>query len=96
MSLFETGYTAAGLGLFEYDRGHLSHEGMAARLADAMRRGARSAASNHSIDFLSVDWFDHAELSVEEARDRFGIVAKAPHAIEVGSVTPWEPGGISE
>jgi hypothetical protein len=96
VSLFETGYTAIGMGLFEYDRGHLSHEGMATRLADAMRRGALSAASNHSIDFLSVDWFDHAELSVEDARDRLGIVAKAPHAIEAGSVTPWEPGGISE
>ena len=96
VSLFETGYTAIGMGLFEYDRGHLSHEGMATRLADAMRRGALSATSNHSIDFLSVDWFDHAELSVEAARDRLGIVAKAPHAIEAGSVTPWEPGGISE
>ena len=96
VSLFETGYTAVGMGLFEYDRGHLSHEGMATRLADAMRRGALSAAANHSIDFLSVDWFDHAELTVEEARDRLGIVAKAPHAIEAGSVTPWEPGGISE
>ncbi|TML12974.1 MAG: hypothetical protein E6G39_10840 [Actinobacteria bacterium] len=96
VSLFETGYAAMGLGLFEYDRGHLSHQGMATRLADALRRGALSAAANHSIDFLSVDWFEHAELSVEEARDRLGIVAKAPHAIAAGSVTPWEPGGISE
>ena len=96
VSLFETGYTAIGMGLFEYDRGHLSHEGMAVRLADALRRGALSAASNHSIDFLSVDWFDHAELSVEEARDRLGIVAKTPHAIAAGSVSPWERGGISE
>ena len=96
VSLFETGYAAMGLGLFEYDRGHLSHQGMATRLADALRRGALSAAANHSIDFLSVDWFEHAELSVEDARDRLGIVAKAPHAIAAGSVTPWEPGGISE
>jgi hypothetical protein len=96
VSLFETGYAAVGMGLFEYDRGHLSHEGMAARLADAMRRGALSAAANHSIDFLSVDWFNHAERSVEEVRDRLGIVAKAPHAIVAGSVSPWEPGGISE
>ena len=96
VSLFETGYAAIGMGLFEYDRGHLSHEGMASRLADAMRRGALSAATNHSIDFLSVDWFHHAERSVDEVRDRLGIVAKAPHAIEAGSVSPWEPGGISE
>lgn len=96
VSLFETGYAAAGMGLFEYDRGHLSHEGMATRLADAMRRGALSAASNHSIDFLSVDWFSYAELDVEDARERLGVVGKSHNAIEAGSVSPWEPGGMSE
>jgi hypothetical protein len=44
ISLFETGYLASGAGLFHYDRGHLSHAGMAVRLADAMRRGALCAA----------------------------------------------------
>jgi hypothetical protein len=96
VSLFETGYAAAGMGLFEYDRGHLSHEGMTTRLADAMRRGALSAASNHSIDFLSVDWFSYAELDVEDARERLGVVGKSPNAIAAGSVSPWEPGGMSE
>jgi hypothetical protein len=95
VSLFETGYTAIGMGLFEYDRGHLSHEGMTIRLADAMRRGALSAAANHSIDFLSVDWFRYADLPLEEARHRLGIVTKAPHAMAAGSVSAWEPGGIS-
>ena len=95
VGLFETGHVAAGMGFFEYDRGHLSHEGMAVRLADAMRRGALSAAANHSIDFLAVDWFDYAELPVDRVRDRLGIVAKDLRAIEAGSVTPWESGGIS-
>ena len=95
VSLFETGYAAIGMGLFEYDRGHLSHEGMAVRLADAMRRGAESANTKHSTDFLSVDWFDYAHLPLDEARDRFGVVPKAQHAIAAGSVTPWERGGIS-
>ena len=95
ISLFETGYTASGMGLFQYDRGHLSHEGVAVRLADALRRGALSAAANHSIDFLTVDWFEHAELPIDEVRDQLGIVAKDPRAIESGSATPWEPGGIS-
>ena len=45
ISLFETGYLASGAGLFAYDRGHLSHEGMAVRLADAMRRGALVGAA---------------------------------------------------
>ena len=95
ISLFETGYTASGLGLFQYDRGHLSHRGVAVRLADALRRGALAAAANHSIDFLAVDWFEHAELPTDEARARFGIAPKDPRALEAGSATPWEAGGIS-
>jgi hypothetical protein len=94
--LFETGYTATGMGLFEYDRGHLSHAGMAARLGDAMRRGALCAAANQSIDFLAQDWFEYAEIAVPDLRARFGVVDKDPRAIQAGSVTPWEPGGISE
>ena len=92
VSLFETGYTASGLGLFQYDRGHLSHEGVAVRLADALRRGALSAAANHSIDFLTVDWFEHAETPIDEVRDQLGIVPKDARAIESGSATPWGPG----
>jgi hypothetical protein len=95
VSLFETGYTASGMGLFEYDRGHLSHEGMAVRLADALRRGALSAAANHSIDFLAVDWFAYADRPVDDIRRELEIVPKDPRAIECGSVTPWEKGGIS-
>ncbi len=95
ISLFETGYTASGLGLFQYDRGHLSHRGVAVRLADALRRGALAAAANHSIDFLAVDWFEHAELPTDEARTRFGIAPKDSRALEAGSATPWEAGGIS-
>jgi hypothetical protein len=95
ISLFETGYSASGMGLFHYDRGHLSHEGMAVRLADAMRRGALSAAANSGIDLLKVDWFEHARSTVEDLREELGIVAKEQRAVEVGSVSPWEPGGIS-
>jgi hypothetical protein len=95
VSLFETGYAATGMGLFEYDRGHLSHEGMAVRLADALRRGALSATANHSIDFLAVDWFAYADRPVDEIRRELEIVPKDPRAIDCGSVTPWERGGIS-
>jgi hypothetical protein len=93
--LFETGYSATGMGLFEYDRGHLSHAGMAARLADGMRRGALCAAANHGIDLLAQDWFEQADVPVAELRARLGVTDKAPAAIDAGSVTPWEPGGIS-
>jgi hypothetical protein len=95
ISLFETGYMATGAGLFEYDRGHLSHEGMAVRLADAMRRGALCAAHANSPDFLAHDWFAEAHRPVDELRAEFGVVSKSERAIEVGSVTPWQPGGIS-
>jgi hypothetical protein len=95
ISLFETGYLASGAGLFHYDRGHLSHQGMAVRLADAMRRGALCAAHANGPDLLKIDWFERAARSVDEVRAELGVVPKAEHAIEVGSVTPWEPGGIS-
>ena len=95
IGLFETGYVASGAGLFHYDRGHLSHHGMAVRLADAMRRGALCAAHAGGPDLLRIDWFQHAARPVDEVRAEFGVVPKAEHAIEVGSVTAWEPGGIS-
>ena len=95
ISLFETGYTASGMGLFQYDRGHLSHQGVAVRLADALRRGALAAAANQSIDFLAVDWFEHAGTPIDDVRAHFGIEPKDARAVEAGSATPWEPGGIS-
>ena len=93
VSLFETGYLRAGAGLFESYPGQLSRQGVAVRLADAMRRGALCSGS---IDFLGLDWFELAPLPVEEVRARFGIVAKSDDAVAAGSVGPWEPGGISE
>jgi hypothetical protein len=95
ISLFETGYLASGAGLFVYDRGHLSHEGMAVRLADAMRRGALCAAHAGGPDLLRRDWFASAQRPVDDVRAELGIVAKSERAIESGSVTPWEPGGMS-
>jgi hypothetical protein len=92
VSLFETAYLPTAAGLFESDRGHLSQSGVATRLADAMRRGARCTGS---IDFLRIDWFAHAPLSVEEVRRQFGVLPKSSEAIDQGSVGPWEPGGIS-
>lgn len=93
VSLFETGYLRSGAGLFESDPGQLSRDGVAIRLADAMRRGALVTGS---VDFLTVDWFDLAALSLDEARARFGLVPKRPAALAAGSVGPWQPGGISD
>lgn len=92
VSLFETGYLRQGAGLFQYDIGHLEREGMATRLADAMRRGAQCPGSN---DFLRTDWFTLADLPVDEVRRRIGLPPKGQEALAAGSVGPWEPGGIS-
>jgi hypothetical protein len=99
VSLFETGYLRTGAGLFEYDPGHLSAgRGVAARVADAMRRGAlcrNRVTGDPSIDYLQLDWFELAPLPLDEVRERFDVVAKSADAIAAGSVGPCEPGGIS-
>lgn len=95
IGLFETGYTASGMGLFQYDRGHLSHQGMAVRLADAMRRGALCGAHAGGPDLLRRDWFADAERPVADVRAELGIVSRSELALVSGSVTAWEPGGIS-
>jgi hypothetical protein len=92
VSLFETGYLATGAGLFQASPGQVSHEGVAERMADAMRRGA---LVDGSVDFLEVDWFELADQPVEEVRRHFGVVPKSGRSIAAGSVGPWEPGGIS-
>jgi hypothetical protein len=92
VSLFETAYLPTGAGLFQSDAGHLSQTGVATRLGDAMRRGARCTGS---VDFLRVDWFAFADLPLDQVRRHFGVEAKAPVAVAQGSVGPWEPGGIS-
>jgi hypothetical protein len=71
---------------------------MAVRIADALRRGALShgPAGEPDVDLLAVDWFALAELPLDEARERFGVVERSAAARAAGSVGPWEPGGISE
>jgi hypothetical protein len=96
IGLFETGYMATGAGLFEYDRGHLSHQGMAVRLADALRRGALIAAHHeHGTDLLMHDWFSEADRPLEVVRAELGVTPKSDHAVASGSVDAWSPGGIS-
>ena len=95
ISLFETGYLASGAGLFEYDRGHLSHEGMAVRLADAMRRGALCAAHAGGPDLLLRDWFADAHRAARRGARRARRRRQVGARDRVGSVTAWEPGGIS-
>ena len=98
VSLFETGYLETGAGLFEAFPGQLSRDGMAVRLADALRRGALShgLGGEPDVDLLALDWFDLADRTVGELRTELNVVAKSNAAVEAGSVGPWEAGGISE
>ena len=98
VSLFETGYLAKGAGLFEAAPGQLSRDGMAVRVADALRRGALTHGldGRPDVDFLALDWFAIAARDVDELRHAFGVVPASERARTAGTVGPWEPGGISE
>ena len=98
VSLFETGYLAAGAGLFEAFPGQLSRDGMAERVADALRRGALTHGPGGApdVDFLALDWFSLADRPIDELRVELNVVPKSETAVAAGSVGPWEPGGISE
>jgi hypothetical protein len=104
LGLFETGYFFdAANGFFAYDRGHISRdpERMAARLADAMYRGAKLAwyLDDHDrsaeTDLLATDWFAYCDWPVGDVRAHLGVPPKSEKAVRAGSVGPWEPGGIS-
>jgi hypothetical protein len=75
---------------------------MGVRIADAMLRGkvvgtvlaARGRA--HESDLLGFDWFTIADAPLAGARASFGVPSRSEPAVTAGSVSPWEPGGISE
>ena len=104
LGLFETGYFFdAANGFFEYDRGHISADPdrMAARLADAMYRGAKLAwhlddnGRQADTDLLATDWFAYADWPIDDVREHFGLLPKSGHALDSGSVGPWDRGGMS-
>jgi len=75
---------------------------MAVRLADATYRGAILAKhlndagrGSKSTDLLATDWFAHAERPIDDVRAEYGLPPRSAAAIEAGSTTPWERGGIS-
>lgn len=103
LGLFETGYLYGAAELFQYDTRHLSRDAprMATRLADAMYRGAMvgwhldDEGRGGETDLMATDWFRYADWPLERVREDLGVLAKSPRAVEAGSRTPWEPGGIS-
>jgi hypothetical protein len=104
LGLFETGYFFdAANGFFAYDRGHISRdpERMAARLADAMYRGAKLAwflddrDRSDETDLLATDWFAYADWPIDDVRVHLGLLPKSERAVDASSVGPWDAGGIS-
>ncbi len=96
--------TAPAKGFFEYDRGHLSRDAdrMAVRLADAMYRGrdARLARQRRPTRARRDRPARHRLVRARRPSARRGArrarhPAAVGRAIEAGSKTAWEPGGIS-
>ncbi len=96
VGLFETGHVSQQ-GFFEVNvrERHLSAPGTEVRLADAIRRG-KLVCEALDQDLLSFDYHELAALAIDEVRDHLHIPPKSPDAIAVGSVGPFDPGGISE
>jgi hypothetical protein len=93
INLFQTGHLGNAAGIFRADPGHLADDGMAERLADALRRGAQC---HGSVDFLCTDFFSIADQPIGDVRKRFGVVPKSNEALVAGSPGPRTAGGISE
>jgi hypothetical protein len=104
LGLFETGYLYGAAGLFQYDAHHLSRDAarMAARLADAMYRGAKvgwyldNNDRSDETDLMTTDWFQYADWPLDEVREHLGVLPKSARARDAESKTPWEAGGISQ
>ncbi|MEO6570100.1 MAG: hypothetical protein ABIO83_00990 [Ilumatobacteraceae bacterium] len=93
INLFQTGQLQGAAGIFQADPGHLSRDGMPARLADALRRGARC---HGSVDFLATDFWSMADMPLDHVRAHFGVEPKSAAAVAAGSPGPRSAGGISE
>lgn len=92
INLFQTGQLAGAAGIFDADPGHLDAEGMPERLADAFRRGAMT---DGSVDFLATNFWDLADQPIDEVRRHFGVTPKSDLALDAGSLSPWDDGGMS-
>ncbi|MGF1469321.1 MAG: hypothetical protein ACFCGT_24650 [Sandaracinaceae bacterium] len=92
LGLFETGTIREDAGgVLQADEHHLQRDGMAERLADALRRGRLC----HRDVMTGIDYFELVDLPLDEARRRLGIVPKSAEAIRAGSVGIDDPEGIT-
>lgn len=90
LGLFETGYVAAVPGVATADTGHLSKPGGATRFADAIRRGLAM-----NLDVMGgVDWFQHADDTVDDVRSKLAFPPKGADAVAAGSLSALDPKAV--
>jgi hypothetical protein len=96
VGLFETGYISSA-GFFDRDIREpvIRAPGMHQRVADAIRRG-KVVSDRFGIDLFEVDYYELADRSVEEIRERLHIPPKSDRAREGGSAGLFDMEGMSE
>ncbi len=96
VGLFETGYISSS-GFFDRDVREpvIRAPGMHERVADAIRRG-KVVCDCYGVDLFDVDYYELADRSVEDLRERLHIPPKSTRAIESGSPGLFDLEGMSE
>jgi hypothetical protein len=96
IGLFETGYVHEQ-GFFHADvrTRRLEELGMGVRLADALRRG-KAVAEDFGTDLFYVDFHALADRPVEEVRELIHLPPKSAEALAAGSVSLFDPAGMTE
>ncbi|MCW2750297.1 MAG: hypothetical protein JWR83_1407 [Aeromicrobium sp.] len=90
LGLFETGYVPFVPGVATARPGHLEQPGGAIRFADALRRGMRL-----NVDVMGgTDWFETADLPIDEVRRRLGVTPKSAEAVAAGSLSAMDPTAV--
>jgi hypothetical protein len=88
--LFETGYVPFVPGVATARPGHLSEPGGTTRFTDALRRGMAL-----NLDVMGgIDWFETAELPMEEVRHNLGVLPKSAEALAAGSLSAMDPRAV--
>lgn len=96
IGLFETGYISSA-GFFDRDvrERNIRAPGMHQRIADAIRRG-KVVCDRYGVDLFEVDYYELAGRPVGEIRELLSMPLKSSGAIEGGSVSLFDPEGMSE
>jgi hypothetical protein len=87
LGLFETCNVQVVPGVATASPGHLSLPGGVTRFVDALRRGLAL-----NLDVMGgVDWFEYADIPLDEVRRKLGVQPKGDEALESGSLSALDP-----